>query len=434
MFKDAGSQAERVAAAPNADNFSLADMFAAEGASLLDRVAPFSRYFRSESASGRALYGRELLGPAARRVTVRDHAGTVREMVMLGSNNYLGLTTDPHVIWRVRKALDEYGCGVAGPPLLNGMSRLHRELEEKLAGVKGHADAMLFGSGFQANQGWLCGLARKGDVLIYDELHHASMFDAVAMAGERIHPMRFRHNDMTHLEALLKRYTAQRKPGNQIFIAVEGVYSMDGDLAPLPHIVSLCRKYDAICSLDDAHGTGVLGPRGHGTAEHFGLDSGIDLAMGTFSKTFGVTGGFLAAGREIIDYLRFFARPYMFSAHLPCTVVAAVLGGLEVMEREPERIRQLQDNARYLRQGLAALGIDVPGVSAILAVRIPASVDIRAMNLLFHEQGLFLNSIEYPAVPRDTQRLRLSPMATHTREDLDFAIDTFRLVMRRFGL
>ena len=205
----------------------------------------------------------------------------------------------------------------------------------------------------------------------------------------------------------------------QVFVAVEGVYSMDGDLAPLPEIAAACRAYDAYLIVDDAHGTGILGERGGGTAEHFGVVDAVDIAMGTMSKALAVTGGFLAARAEVTQYLRFFARSYMFSAHMAPMVAAAARAGLEVIRREPERRARLLENARNLRAALVALGFDViPGEAAILAVRIPASVDIRRLALRFHEEGIFLNAIEPPAVAPREQRLRLSVMTTHTLEDL----------------
>jgi 7-keto-8-aminopelargonate synthetase-like enzyme len=292
---------------------------------------------------------------------------------------------------------------------------------------------MLFASGYQANLGWVTGLLRDDDVLLYDELNHASLYDGIAMAmsASRARAFRFRHNDCAHLESLLARFSGKK---SQIYVAVEGVYSMDGDLAPLPEVAALCRKFGAILIVDDAHGAGVMGAAGSGTAEHFGLRGEVDIAMGTFSKSFGVTGGFLVARREVIDYLRFFSRSYMFSAHLPVTTVAAVLAGLDVIAREPALLRRLHDNAAYLQKGLQFLGFDVPRGAAILPVHIPPRIDLREMSRRFDEEGIFLNSIEYPAVPQDQQRLRLSVMATHTREDLDLAIAVFRKIKDEFGL
>jgi glycine C-acetyltransferase len=246
--------------------------------------------------------------------------------------------------------------------------------------------------------------------------------------------MRFPHNDCYALERLLHR---ARKRGvnahGQIFVAVEGVYSMDGDLAPLPEISALCEKYNANLVIDDAHGTGVMGAKGAGTAEHFGVSHSVAVSMGTFSKAFGTTGGFIAAKQPVIDYLRFFSRPYMFSAHLPPTTTATVIAGLEVLEQEPELRQKLHANAAYLKAQLNARGLNVRSETPILPVRVPEFVDLRELNRRFHEEGIFLNPIEYPAVPLSEQRLRVTAMATHSRGDLDTLVATFDKLKREFN-
>lgn len=416
----------------NSENFSLAEFISSSGLTLEERVKPFSDYYRSSLKTGHALYGREIVGSVSNRVQVRDAVtGDIREMVMMGSNNYLGLTTHPHVVARVLGALEQHGAGMGGPPLLGGISSSHRELERRLAVLKGgnseEWDAMIFASGYQANIGWLNALLREGDVLLFDELNHASLYDGIALSGGKIRAMRFRHNDCDHLKALLERFSKNRR--GQIWVAVEGVYSMDGDLPPLQEIQEICAQYGAYLMVDDAHGTGVMGPSGAGTAEHFGLHGKIDVSMGTFSKAFGTTGGFIVARRDVIDYMRFFSRSYMFSASLPPTTIATVLGGLEVLEKEPERIAKLQENSVYLFDVLKFLGCKVKRGGAIVPVLVPEHIDIRELNRRFHEEGVFLNSVEYPAVARDEQRLRLSVMSAHTREDLDLVIAAFKKLM-----
>lgn len=412
------------------------------GSTLFNKVKPFADTFHAIQASGMAMYCREIVGPCKNRSLVRDnHTQTIKEMVMMGSNNYLQLTTHPRVCHAVKEAIDEYGIGMGGPPVLNGMSSLHRKLERRLVEFKirkhpEQYDAMLFGSGFQANLGWLNGLLSKNDVLLYDELSHASLYDGISQLRytlrDNVVTARFRHNDCLNLEMLLQQHVPAKN--NQVYVAVEGVYSMDGDLAPLPEIVALCEKYSAVLVVDDAHGTGVVGATGRGTAEHFGLDHKVDISMGTFSKVFGVNGGFLIAKKEVIDYLRFYARSYMFSAHLPIPTVAAVLASLEVIHEEPHLPKQLHENAVYLCRQLNALGYAVKQESAILPLSIPKEIDIRAINLMLHQNGVFLNSIEYPAVPKNQQRLRISLMATHTKADLDFVIGIFEKVKHVFKL
>lgn len=420
----------------HAENFSLKDFFDSAGTNLLERVRPFSDYYRASRENGDTLYCREISGPAGARVRVREPRTSLeREMLMFGSNNYLGLANHPEVRAKVKEAVDRFGIGMGGPPLLNGMSSLHRELEMRLAALKGAEDCLLFASGFQANLGWVNGLLRDNDVLIYDELNHASLYDAIRLASRsaKIHAYRFDHNSVAHLEKLLGVVTRRAVPRRQVFVAVEGVYSMDGDLAPLPAIREVCDRYSAALIVDDAHGTAVMGPTGGGTAEHFGLKGRVDINMGTFSKSFGTTGGFVAASRDVVTYLRFFARSYMFSAHLPPPVVAAVLAGLDVVEREPALLAALHENARYLEEGLRALGFRVRREAAILPIPVPVSIDIRRLATRFHEEGIFLNSVEYPAVPRDAQRLRVSVMAIHSKADLDRALEVFEKLCKEFG-
>jgi 8-amino-7-oxononanoate synthase len=398
-----------------------------------EQVEAFSQIYRMIAENGDALYMREIQGPADATVTIRDpQTAAERQMVMLGSNNYLGLANHPGIKQAVKDCIDGFGVGCGGPPLLNGTTRLHRDLERRLADLKGADDALLFTSGFLTNVGWVTALMRPQDVLIYDEYSHASLFDALKLA--RCKSQFFAHNELHQLEQILAA-TRERSPNANLVVSVEGVYSMDGDIAPLPAIRELCHRFDAWLNVDDAHGTGVLGEGGAGTASHLRLDHGaVDIAMGTFSKTFGTVGGFIAGKQALIDYLRFFARSYMFSASLPHTVVATVLGGLDVMRDEPWRQQRLHENAAYLAKGLRDLGLDIHYESAILPVIVPPSVDLRRLTRRLHEEGLFCNAIEAPAVPPDKQRLRLSLMATHTREHLDRALEVIGRVGREVGL
>lgn len=421
----------------NSENFSLLDFFKTEGRTLAARVKPFGDYLHAIQSQGEALYAREICGPTGPRVKVRDaRTGEVREMIMMGSNNYLGFANHPEVNDAVKNAVDHYGVGMGGAPLLNGMSSVHRVLEKRLAGLKGKEDAMLFASGFQANLAWASALLRSQDLLICDELHHASFFDGLrlARAAHRMKVATVRHNDIGDLEANLEKGRAKIQGEGQIFVAVEGVYSMDGDLAPLDEIARLCEAFGANLIVDDAHGTGVLGVNGGGTAEHFGVSEKVALAMGTFSKAFGVTGGFLAGSSELIEYLRYFSRPYMFSAHLPQSIAAGVVAGLDLIQKQPELRKALHDHVAYFVRGLNRMGFPTQSQSAIIPVLIREDADIRRLGKRLHEEGLFANIIEYPAVPRDAQRVRLSVMANHTKQDLDFALDVMERVGKELGL
>lgn len=399
------------------ENFNLRDVLQqGRSLNLRDRTTLFGSLLDSVAQGGDSLYGREIQTAADRVVTVADKAaGRAVPMVMFGSNNYLGLANHPYVKTQVQRAVASYGVGVGGPPLLNGYTTLHRRLEERLAALKHAEDAMLFSTGYGANVGLVSGLVNPSDYVVYDEYSHASFCDGVKLAG--VKAFRFRHNDVARLERMLERFA----PGGSrdIFVGVEGVYSMDGDAAPLDQIVPLCHRHGALVLLDDAHGTGVMGATGTGTAEHFGVTGLVDVTMGTFSKAFGVVGGFVCASRPIIAYLRYFARSYMFSASLPPIVVAAVLAGLDVMEREPALRVALRANVARATRGLRKLGFEVNPAAAIIVLRVPEDMDIRRAAVRFHEAGIFVNSIEYPAVPLHEQRFRISMMATHTAADID---------------
>ena len=394
-----------------------------------ERVGHFSRFIAQMQASQEHYYLREIVSPPGRVVDLIDpQTWRKRTFRMFGSNNYLGLANHPSVCEAMRRAVTNYGAGVSGPPLLNGYTRLHRELEERLSAFKQAEDTLIFPTGYAANTGLITALTTPRDLVCYDELSHASLCDGLKLA--RATAQSFRHNDLHQLRQLLED-PAHAAAGDR-FVGVEGVYSMDGDLAPLDRMVPLCRKHRAILILDDAHGSGVMGASGRGTAEHFGMEGQIDITMGTFSKTFGVVGGFVSADKAVIDYLRYFARSYMFSASLPPAVIAAVLAGLEVIAREPERREQLQRNVRYLADGLERLGLPVHPEAAIIALRVPRGMNIRAAAGRFHQAGIFLNAIEYPAVPLDEQRFRISVMADHTREDLDQLLETVGKVWGNF--
>ncbi len=412
------------------ENFSLADFYKMGWETIESKTSFFASFFDGMVKDGFIL--REARSAAAARMTVA-HPGTgdAREVLMMGSNNYLGLANEPEVVEKTIEAVRKFGIGCGGPPLLNGTTTLHRELEARLARLKHCEAAVVFSSGYATNVGWTTALLSPGDWLVYDAQNHASLFDGIKMG--RFESVPFAHNDADDLRRKLMQ-VRWKHPYTNVVVCVEGVYSMDGDIAPLPEIRRLATKYGALLAVDDAHGTGVLGERGFGTPEHFGLEGQIEIMMGTFSKTFGVTGGFVAGSKAMCDYLRFFARSYMFSASLPPPVVASVLAGIGFLENHPERVRQLRDNVRYFVQGLRRLGFDVSCETAIVPLLVPSGVEIRRLGMRLHEEGVFVNGVEYPAVPKDQQRLRISMMATLTREDLDFALSRFEKVGREFGM
>lgn len=387
------------------------------------RMAAFSGLLRDTVPERARLYRRTVVSATGREVRVQDDpARPPRTMIMFGSNNYLGLANHPYVRDAVRRAVDRWGVGVAGPPHLNGTLRLHRELEARLAALKRQEDAVVFPTGYGANLGLVSALVRRGDRVVHDEKHHASFIDGLRLAGaaSRVFP----HNDVAALGDLLD----QPSTGDTL-VGVEGVYSMDGDLAPLAAIATACRKSGALLVVDDAHGTGVLGPGGSGAAAHAGVEHLVDAIMGTFSKTFSVVGGFVAGDHALVDWLRFYARSYMFSASLPPTVIAAVLAGLDVLERDPEPLERLWANVACLRDRLATIGIDWKGESPICSIPVPSSVDVHAAAARFHEVGLFINAIVYPAVPTGQERFRISLNAEHTAADIDRLVGTLATIL-----
>jgi len=379
-----------------------------------DRMRDFTQLLDTSFANYQRMYMRLVDSPADREVIVMDAlTGERRRMLMFGSNNYLGLANHPKVIAAVRKAAEEHGVGLSGPPLLNGYTTLHRQLEERLSALKHSEETLIFSTGYSANLGLMTSLTTARDRVLFDDYHHASLRDGLRMA--KCGHKSFAHNDLDQLRALM----TGGEPDGDTFVCVEGVYSMDGDLAPLPEIVPLCRQHGAVLILDDAHGTGVMGANGTGTAEHFGLEHDIDITMGTFSKAFGVVGGFVSSSRSIVSYMRVLARSYMFSASLPPIVVAAVLAGLDIIEKESWLRDQLRNNVKRTAAGFRSLGFDVNPEAAIIALRVPEGMNIRQAALQFHEAGVFVNCVEFPAVPLDQQRFRISLMSTHTDADID---------------
>ncbi len=410
------------------ENFDLRDILVRGRKMNLQKKTEFFDSFINDLQSNKQmLHLRIISSPADREVKVVDsYTGEVRSMLMFGSNNYLGLANHPYVKEFVCRMIRKYGTGIGGPPLLNGYTALHHELEERLAHLKGAEDVLIFSSGYGANVGLVSALMNNEDLVVYDSYSHASFHDGIKMSGAQA--VHFSHNDVRLLAQTLERTESMNFKDR--FVGVEGVYSMDGDISPLDKIVPICKRNNAILIVDDAHGTGVMGKSGSGTAEHFGLDGEVDITMGTFSKTFAVTGGFVAASKSIINYLRFFARSYMFSASLSPTVVASVLAALDVIEKEPELYQKLRDNINYTAACLNQLGFPANSLTPIFPLRVPVNMNIRNASFEFHQKGIFINSIEYPAVPKSQQRFRISIMATHTKEDIDRLIEAIAEIWR----
>lgn len=360
-----------------------------------------------------------------------------REMLMLGSNNYLGLTGDPRVKRSARDALDTYGTALTGSRLLNGTIPLHVELEEELADWMGTEAALVFTTGYQANVGCIGTILGPGDTVICDSGDHASILDGCRLSGAKLRP--FRHNRIDKLERMLERAAGD---GGGVLVVVDGVFSMEGDICPLNDVVALCRRYGARLMVDEAHGVGVLGARGAGASELLGVEDAIDLRMGTFSKSFASCGGFIAGPAEVIDYLRIAARSFLFSAAAVPAAVGAALAALRIIVDEgPELMAKLLDNASYLHRGLSDLGLRVveptrlPAGGEALTPIVPVIVgeDVRAAMLwkALYAEGLYTNVALHPAVPPGGALLRTSLMATHETEHLDRALAIFAGVIER---
>ncbi len=350
-----------------------------------------------------------------------------QRVLMLGSNNYLGLTRHPQVIQAAREAVEKYGSSMTGSRLLNGSTHLHEELESRIAEFLGKEAALVFTTGYQANLATISALVGRHSVAVVDKADHASIYDGCRLAeGEMI---RFRHNDAGHLETILAK--TKKAP----LVVIDGVFSMGGDIADLPGVVAACRQHSARLLVDDAHAIGVLGRGGRGTASHFGLDDEVDLIIGTFSKSLASIGGFLAGPRIVLDWVRHFGRAMMFSASLPPASTAAALAALGVLEKEPEMVERLGKLADLLRNGLRDMGFDV-GASQTPIV--PINVGDEYQTVVFWKlllaRGVYTNPVIYPAVPVGRAMLRTSCMATHSEEQIERALEQFRAVGRQQGL
>jgi 8-amino-7-oxononanoate synthase len=351
-----------------------------------------------------------------------------KKRIMLGSNNYLGLTHHPKVLEAAARALHRYGSGCTGSRFLNGSLDLHVQLERSLAEFLGKEDCIVFSTGYGANLGLISGLLGRGDIVFLDKLDHACIVDGAKLSYGTTE--RFNHQDLAHLERKLEKHAAT--PGKMVM--VDGVYSMEGDIADLPGLVAICRKHGAALGVDDAHALGVLGPKGDGTAAHFGLTADVDIIAGTFSKSLASVGGFLAGSERVINYLRHNSRPFIFTAALPPANTAGVLAALEVMQQEPERRDRLWHNARRLQEGLRSLGYEIgPTATPIVPVLIGPLHTTMVMWRKLFDLGVFTNPVVPPAVPPSQCRLRTSVMATHTDEQLDFCLDAFAKLGKELG-
>ena len=352
-----------------------------------------------------------------------------KKVLMFGSNSYLGLTNHPKIKEAAIAAIKKYGTGCAGSRFLNGTLDIHVELEKRLARFVGKEEAIIYSTGFQVNLGVISCLTGREDYIIWDELDHASIIEGRRLSFST--QLKFKHNDMPSLEKVLKSCPEDKVK----LIVVDGVFSMEGDVANLPEIVALAKKYNAAIYVDEAHGIGVFGRQGRGTCDHFGVAQDVDLIMGTFSKSFASLGGFVATDSITANYLRHNSRSYIFSASITPASTAAVSAALDIMESEPERIEHLWEMTHYALDGFRNMGCEIGNTSTPI---IP--LFIRDNNKTFRitrelfDEGVFVNPVVSPAVPSDSTLIRFSLMATHTKEQLDFALDKIQKCFKRYDL
>lgn len=389
---------------------------------LFDKCQAFTRA-KEAKAVGLYPYFIPLSDTEATEVTIDG-----QQLIMIGSNNYLGLTTHPKVREAAVEATKRYGTSCTGSRFLNGTLELHLELEQKLAEFVGAEAALVFSTGYQTNVGTISSIVGRGDFIITDKEDHASIVDGCRLAfGET---RRFRHNDMEHLDRVLAGVPEDAGK----LVIVDGVFSMGGDVAPLPEIVPICQKHGARLMVDDAHAIGVMGG-GRGTAAHFDLTDQVDLTMGTFSKSFASLGGFIAGSEPAVHYIQHHARSMIFSASIPPANAAAALAALEVMQEEPERIERVNQIGERVRQGLRELGFDV-GKSETPIVPVIIGDDMRTFLAwkMLYESGVYTNPVIPPAVPPELSLLRTSYMATHTDEQIDRVLGIFGQISKEMGL
>ena len=378
-----------------------------------------------EEIKARDLYRqlRVIHGPQSARVQVDG-----QRAVLLSSNNYLGLAEHPALREAAIQALERYGCGAGASRSISGTMESHRELEERIARFKGCEEALVFSTGYMANIGLLTTVVEEGDLILSDEFNHASIVDGCRLSRAEVWV--YRHRDMDHLEDLLKRSTHRRR-----LIVTDGVFSMEGDIAPLPAIRALADQYGPLVMVDDAHATGVLGEGGRGTAEHFDLMGRIDIQMGTLGKALGGFGAYVAGSRDLIDFLINRCRTFLYTTALPPAIAAIALAALEVVEREPQLRKRLWENTAYFKEGLESLGFNM-GMSEtpICPILIGDNALTMEADHRLMARGVFVQGIRPPTVPPQGSRLRAALMATHTEKDLKSALDAFQTVGEELGL
>jgi 8-amino-7-oxononanoate synthase len=409
---------------PPADDAGKAQSQIGDKVDLFEKCRKFTRA-KEAMAAGMYPYFRPIQSGPGSEVVI---AG--KKLIMIGSNNYLGLTGHPKVIEAAVAATRKYGSGCTGSRFLNGTLDIHEELENRLARFMKRDAALCFSTGFQTNQGAITAIIEKDDLIFTDRVDHASIVDGCRLAFGKT--VKYKHNDMKELERVLESHK-DKDVGR--LIVTDGVFSMEGDIVKLPRLSELARKYGARVYIDDAHSIGVLGRHGRGPGEHWGLEDKVDLVMGTFSKSFASLGGFIAGDEQVIHFIKHHARALIFSASMPPSAVATVIACLDILESEPERMERLWKNTKKMKEGYDSLGFDTGHTQTpIIPIKIGEDDACFAFWKLLFENGVFANPTVSPAVPPHEAIIRTSYMATHTEEELDKVLDIFAKLGKQFGI
>ncbi|MHA1687327.1 MAG: aminotransferase class I/II-fold pyridoxal phosphate-dependent enzyme [Candidatus Heimdallarchaeaceae archaeon] len=394
----------------------------------LEKIQALVQQEQMLKKNGLLNYMKPIYGSTNRVVKSEDN----KELVMLGSYSYLGLINHPELIHAAVETVKKYGTGAGGVRLLTGTTDLHVQLERKIADFKRVEDAIIYSSGYVTNMSLISTLFEQGDLVIIDKYDHQSIYDGCLLSSAVM--KRFKHNNVDDLQQLLEK---ERKNYSNVLVAVDAVYSMDGDIAPLPEIIEIANTYDAFVMVDEAHSIGVLGETGHGIDEYFDLEpDSVDIFMGTLSKAIPSIGGYIAGKKELISYLRYRSHAFIFSAALPPVSVAVALKTLEIIEKEPERIKKLQENIHYFLKGVKEMGLntlqskDTPIIPIIIGNDQTTFIFAKRM----FDEGIYVQPVVYPAVAKGLGRLRCCVMATHTKEDLDFVLEKMEKVAKELNI
>lgn len=391
---------------------------------LEEKISALNQRLKKMKDEKRYFYLKSIDGASGARVTIDG-----RKMIMFASYNYLGLITHPKIKKAAIDAIEKYGTGAAGVRLLAGTTKVHEKLEATIARFKEAEDAVTYSSGYVTNLAAITTLCQRGDLVVIDKLDHASIIDGCLLSGAD--HKSYLHNNMESLERIL----ANSESYVNKLIIFDAVYSMDGDVANLPEISRLAKKYGAKIMADEAHSIGVLGKTGHGIEEHFDLKGAVDIHMGTLSKTVPSIGGYLAGDKDLINYLKHSSRPFIFSASLPPVAAATAIACLEVIEDEPERIVNLQKNIKQFKDGLNSMGYNtMNSTTSIVPILVGEEEDTLKLCKMVNDEGIFICPILFPAIPKGTNRLRSHVLTTHTSEDIDKALDIFERAGKKLGL